>query len=36
MVVKNISERSDVKVTGEKSNYTYSASLEIRDAIIVD
>ena len=34
MVVRNISERTDIKVTGNDSNYTYSIGLEIKDAIV--
>lgn len=34
MEVRNISERVDIKVDGEKSNYTYSIALEIKDSII--
>ncbi len=34
MVIRNISERTDIKVTGNDSNYTYSIGLEIKDAIV--
>lgn len=34
MEIKNITERTDVKVTGDQSKYTYSISLYIKDAII--
>lgn len=34
MKVKDISEKTDIKVDGEKSNYTYSISIEIKDSII--
>lgn len=36
MQIQNISERTDVKVNGEKSGFTYSTSLEIRDLVIVN
>ncbi len=32
--IKNISERSDIKVSGESSSFSYSISLEIKDLII--
>jgi hypothetical protein len=34
MEIKNITERTDIKVTGDQSKYTYSISLYIKDAII--
>ncbi|HOZ53433.1 MAG TPA: hypothetical protein PK142_02020, partial [bacterium] len=34
MVVRSISEKTDIKVTGNDSNYTYSIGLEIKDAIV--
>jgi hypothetical protein len=36
LTVKNISERVDVKVTGQSSNYTYSTTLDIRDTVIIN
>jgi len=34
MDIKNITERTDIKVTGSESKYTYSISIYIKDAIV--
>lgn len=36
MSIKRISERTDIKVSGQQSNYTYSISLNMEDAVVND